>query len=957
MKRLLTVLIVFLSILASVSATIRQPIQNFYKMDYKLGAQNWGVSQQRNGLMYFANMNGLLSYDGIRWTSSQFPGSGNNVRSLKITPAGDIYVGAYNEFGVFKAQRNGLSEYESLSALLPEKDLTFGEIWHISILNNSIIFQGTNQIFFYENGQITKLDTPAKIKFSAVFNNALYLTSDTDGVFVLIGTSFISLPNCEELQNKSVCAILPMEDNAIAFITESHGIYDYQNGEMKKSTLPINDILIKYQAFCAEINGQTLAVGTVQNGVVVLNLKTKEYTIINMDSGLQNNTVLSLDFDMEGNLWLGLDKGIDYVKINSPFRSLFAQNNPYGSGYCSLIVGSDLYLGTNQGLFVTKYANSEIGAIETIDGTQGQVYAIKQIDNHIYCCHHKGLFEINDKYSRKIANIEGVWTIQKLRSNPNYLIAGHYNGFFLMKKQDGFWVFSHNIEGFNESSRLFEQDEAGDIWMSHGLKGVYRIHLSKDLKKAESVKFYGTEKGFPTNEHISVFSVNGDLIFAAEDGLHRYNSATDFMDVNTQLTNSLLGGGQYYSLKEYQDDRLWFVKFDQIGLAIKQKDDVYTCNPNKCFSIPEELLYEYFDLNALDSENILVSNEEGFTLVNLEMLDKTNLFDVFIRQIYSTKSEKNITSQYLKTTEEFAPIKIPYSDNSLRFTFGTVSFSSNKNNQTLYSTRLLNYEDNWSKPNLSSSREYTNLHEGTYTFQVKTFNRNSESSFTEYTFTISPPWYRSFWAYAIYFLLLIGLLLLLRKYIQYKESLLENENKKQMEAQKKLHEEESAEKEKEIIALKNEQLSSELVYKSNELASSTMNLIRKNEVLIDIKDEISKIAGGLSNSEEGKSISKKLTRLVHSINSNIEHDDDWMKFEQNFDNIHQDFMKRLSEQYKGLTVSDKKLCAYLKMNLVSKDIAPLLNISVRGVEIGRYRLRKKLNLDRDTNLTEFLQNF
>ena len=53
---------------------------------------------------------------------------------------------------------------------------------------------------------------------------------------------------------------------------------------MKKSTLPINDILIKYQAFCAEINGQTLAVGTVQMALLFLNLKTKEYTIINMDS-------------------------------------------------------------------------------------------------------------------------------------------------------------------------------------------------------------------------------------------------------------------------------------------------------------------------------------------------------------------------------------------------------------------------------------------------------------------------------------------------------------------------------------------------------------------------------------------------------------------------------------------------------------------------------------------------
>ena len=186
---------------------------------------------------------------------------------------------------------------------------------------------------------------------------------------------------------------------------------------------------------------------------------------------------------------------------------------------------------------------------------------------------------------------------------------------------------------------------------------------------------------------------------------------------------------------------------------------------------------------------------------------------------------------------------------------------------------------------------------------------------------------------------------------------MEKENQKLMEEQKKTYEREKNEREKQLIELRNSHLEAELKNKSNELASSTMNLIRKNEILIDIKEELQKIQNAIPAGKEKENLCAKIDKVVANINENIEHDDDWMKFEKEFDNIHQNFIKRLSETYKGLTVNDKKLCAYLKMNLVSKDIAPLMNISVRGVEIGRYRLRKKLNLDRDTNLTDFLQNF
>ena len=93
------------------------------------------------------------------------------------------------------------------------------------------------------------------------------------------------------------------------------------------------------------------------------------------------------------------------------------------------------------------------------------------------------------------------------------------------------------------------------------------------------------------------------------------------------------------------------------------------------------------------------------------------------------------------------------------------------------------------------------------------------------------------------------------------------------------------------------------------------------------------------------------------IKENIQHDNIWQQFEENFDIVYDDFLKRLGEQYPQLTVSDKKMCAYLKMDLSSKEIAPLLNLTVRSVEMTRYRLRKKLGLSHENNLTEFLQNF
>ena len=142
-------------------------------------------------------------------------------------------------------------------------------------------------------------------------------------------------------------------------------------------------------------------------------------------------------------------------------------------------------------------------------------------------------------------------------------------------------------------------------------------------------------------------------------------------------------------------------------------------------------------------------------------------------------------------------------------------------------------------------------------------------------------------------------------------------------------------------------LALEVENKTRELSNAAFNLIRKNTALQHLKEDL------LSSDKDAASLRK----IVRRIEEHLEGDHDWEIFEESFNRVHDDFFVRLLHDFPDLTPGDLRLAAYLKMNLASKEIAPLLNISVRGVENKRYRLRKKIGLPEEANLTEFILNF
>ncbi|MBK6938351.1 MAG: hypothetical protein IPH18_16945 [Chitinophagaceae bacterium] len=175
------------------------------------------------------------------------------------------------------------------------------------------------------------------------------------------------------------------------------------------------------------------------------------------------------------------------------------------------------------------------------------------------------------------------------------------------------------------------------------------------------------------------------------------------------------------------------------------------------------------------------------------------------------------------------------------------------------------------------------------------------------------------------------------------------------EEQRKLqyiHDLEISKTESELIALQNEKLASEITYKNSELASSAMHLAKKGELLTKVKGELSHVMKKLDNEQA----INELKKMIKSLNEDENIDQEWENFTKHFDKVHGDFIIKLKEKHPSLTGNELKLCTYLRMNLSTKEIAQLMNISVRGVEISRYRLRKKLGIQQETSLFDYLIN-
>ena len=938
------------------------PIRNFTRHNYGGGSQNWAVSQDPLGRLYFANSFGMLKYDGIRWSLYQLPNY-TTVRSvLADDKTGRIYVGGSGEFGYFEADGSIYNlHYVSLINRIPQKERNFTEIWNIHDINDGkLAFQGDFKVFVIEGERSTVVKSTEKMTTSGAIKGELYVGTQSGKLLRMAADRLVEVAS--DPARERIVAILPYEgpEGAMMVVTATGGLFASDGASLHPLNWDITGFLRENKVFSATCSGNSYAFGTVNEGAVVVNSSTGQKTYIDKDTGLQDNTVLGLGFDFSSNLWLCLDNGISYAMVDSPVFNLLGATSEAGAGYASMLFKNRLLLATNRGLFSTAYPflqNSEPPQLSRIHS--GQVWGLDSIGNDLFVSADDGLYMMNPGGGglQKMPGINlGCWYVAPLRRHPDKALASTYNGFYLLEKVGGKWQTIGRIEGYDDAGGKFVEDNDGSIWIAHWLKGIYKLALSPDLKRFSKIKIYTSKDGLPSERDNSLAIYNGKLRIATASGefflpqpdgtIKRDETLTRLIPLKLPAHFYALPSGMSFA---FSPKLVWKITRDNQG---KMNVDSVSLR-----MVANSLIPGFEHVGFIDNNTMLVSHQEGFFSINLN--DKAS--DKWKNSVFIERLTSGDSILFEGLPKGMAPIiKIPYSQNSLTFHFAAPEFRYE--NAVLYSCKLEDYDKEWSTPSEIASKEYTQLHEGNYTLKLRAFNTiTGETSESSFNFTITPPWYRSIWAKIIY-ALLIGVaifvgyrfvkILSLRNAQKIKE-----QKEAEMEMLKKEAEKEAIKKDFEIASLKSDKLEQDIKHKSSELSNTAMNLIRKNEILLDISGMLNKLHEKAA--ESGHStphLKKELDKIQSLIQENISHDDDWKKFNQNFDIVYEDFTKHLAELHPNLTLSERRLCCYLRMGLSSKEMAPIFSISPKSVEMNRYRLRRKMGLEREVNLVEYLQN-
>ena len=906
------------------------PIEVFMPENYGGEDQNWAISQGSDQSIYFANNKGLLTYNGARWKLYNSK-NGSITRSVKVIDD-RIYTGCYMNFGYWEKDKYGILNYTSLST---NKDITLAEdeeFWNILKVERWILFQSLDRIYIYDSKARTFNIITSKTRITKIYkvDDTVYFQKINQGIYRFENGKEVLVTNSEFVKNRIVVNIFGI-DNQLLFQTKENGFFIMRkNGAMRPWDTFLNKKLTQYSIYNSiQLKNGNYILGTVSNGIIHINAKKEITYEINQSMGLGNNTVLSLFEDNMGNVWLGLDHGINNINFNAPFRVYKDDLGTLGSIYTTFIDNDVLYLGTNQGLFYKKHSTH--GAFNFVEGTEGQVWTIKQIKGAIFCGHDKGTFVIANGKAEKISDAQGTWQIKEIKDAPNLLIQGNYNGLYILEKKNSKWQLRNKLSGFDISSRYFEFTNTNEVLVNHEYKGIYRLKINPNYDSVSSYKKVEIFKSIKSS--ISLYS--NRVEYGSKRGIFYYEKSSQKFKKDSTLSH-LYDSSDYISGKLITANNKLFA-FSNDNITFAQRGKLSTSY--ELFTIPlpnsvRETKDGYENILYVGDDKYLIGTTSGYITLNLTKGSNVDTYTIQLDHV-STNTIKGEP----RSLDLYKNSELGNKENHIQVSFSVADYS--KYLPSLYQYRLIGFNDNWSDWSTKSEAYFENLPYGEYTFEARAKLGDTETANAiNYNFAIEKPWYLQPLAIIIYILSII--LILFITHMLYR-SYYKNQRKKLLKEKEKEFEIKQLENEQELMHFKNLDLQRDIETKNRELGLSTMNLIRRNELLSTIKKELSVVKS-----------KEDIASVIKLINNNLNTSDDWKLFEEAFENADKGFIKKLKSLHSNLTSNDLRLCTYLRLNLSSKEIAPLLNISPRSVEVKRYRLRKKMNLEHESSLTNYI---
>lgn len=764
---------------AGFSQSFYPPVLNYSIKDYgkDRNPENYCVVQDQRGVIYVGHSHGVLEFDGEKWTFIQV-GYGSFVRAMDVDETGMVYVGVYGDFGYLQPDSTGQLTFQSLLPKIAEEDQFFSTVWRIFAGSESVYFQTEEALFIYnistEAVEVVYPETSFHTSF--LINDQIFLRERETGLVKWESGALKPLPGTAAFADYGVFGLHLLEDDSLFIITQELGLYKWKDGGMRQlpdeNPQPITELGVFGST---RLYDGDFALNTFGNGVLIIDENGRIKHVLDRNIGIRSNVVQDIYQDRDLNLWLALENGIAKVNYHSPMSYFDEKSGLEGNVQAMIRFNGRIFAGTSHGLYAQTSDTVSSRKFEKLEMIDDQVWDFLILDQQLIVASAKGIFKMKDGQNFQLLNSNGANTICYDEKNKRIYTGGPKGIFVYDQAFRIIWEYPNNFSTFLGAA--VDPNDANTVWLGTTRSGVIRLKMEgADQYKVDS---YGDFDGLLDNLGIPII-YDDSLIFGAKDGLFFFvNEDIMFEELKDQLTPEERENPAFYK-GIFENYTLHDSLFNgQILLLTKGKNRTWYCNETKIgFYDHQTKTFKnrpFWGINFgrinsfyLEEDGVLwIGAAEG--LIRYEDNDVKQYESQFYALIRNVRiprgdtlfngafqSDSGVMRIHQKTTE--IP-QILYKNNDIQFFFAAPYFEDE--HQPEYRYKLAGSDEYWSDWEGKSEAKYNNLHEGQYTFIVEARNVYGQvSEQASYTFEVLPPWYRTTWAYMLYGLAFILILLI-----------------------------------------------------------------------------------------------------------------------------------------------------------------------------------------------------
>ncbi|KAA0227956.1 GHKL domain-containing protein [candidate division KSB1 bacterium] len=737
-------------------------IRNYSPKEYRADIQNWAIVQDDRGVMHFGNNLGVLEYDGVAWRLLRLPNK-SYVRSLAKDANGRVYVGGVGDFGYLASDSIHGSAFVSLLPHVPEAERGFADVWGIYATASGVYFRTASHLFRWseDSRQIKFWKAATSFHGSFEINETLYLRQWEIGLLKLEADSLVLMPGGAQFADERVYVMLPFpgDDQKILVGTRTQGMFIFDGVSFRPFKTAADEFVkanLLYQPGALLQNG-SMVLGTLLGGAVILDKEGRLLQKIDMTAGLLDNSVLCVYPDRAGALWLGLGNGIARVETGATLTLYDARRGLSGNVYRIHRHQGILYAAGNVGVF---YLDAPTSAFKPVTGIANLSLGFLSAGEQLLAATVDGVYRIQQERAFPVRlsaqkDFESN-VLCRSRIDSTRVFVGLFNGLASLRFSQGQWLEEGKLPNLQEEVRTIVSLENGGLWLGTSAQGVLRVTFDYNASEqlfvhSARVQRFGTAHGLPEGG-AAVWEVAGTPYFVSPNGVFRFDAQNNrFIADSTFQIVSSLGSVDAFTLRQDNRGRVWVCFGREPAMGTPRPDSSYHWLQAPFVRFADEVIQTIYPEN--DGVVWFGSAYGAIRYDSRQPPDYAENYTTLIRRVIVGRDSVVYVGGHETQNRQPLAASITYNDNAVRFEFAAPTFAQEERNQ--YQTFLENFDQAWAPWSAEHVKEYTNLPPGEYRFRVKAKNSHGhESAAAEFAFAVLPPWYRTWWAYAGYALLL-----------------------------------------------------------------------------------------------------------------------------------------------------------------------------------------------------------